>query len=73
MSARRRSFFAREAAGLTVECFDRLPHPAHDGYTAHGGLLRDEAIMVLRRFYITENTNGTLAWGCVFLRAGLRN
>ena len=36
----------------------RLPHPKHKGYEAHGGYLRDEAIMILRRFYITENTNG---------------
>ncbi|KAI0723568.1 tRNA specific adenosine deaminase [Earliella scabrosa] len=34
-----------------------LPHPKHPGYRAHGGYLRDEAIMILRRFYITENTN----------------
>ena len=35
-----------------------LPHPKHPGYRAHGGYLRDEAIMILRRFYITENTTG---------------
>ncbi|KAH9921495.1 cytidine deaminase-like protein [Epithele typhae] len=34
-----------------------LPHPAHAGYEAHGGYMHDEAIMVLRRFYITENAN----------------
>ncbi|KAI0352752.1 cytidine deaminase-like protein [Trametes cingulata] len=34
-----------------------LPHPKHPGYRAVGGYLRDEAIMILRRFYITENTN----------------
>ncbi|RPD62095.1 tRNA specific adenosine deaminase [Lentinus tigrinus ALCF2SS1-6] len=34
-----------------------LPHPKHPGYRAHSGYLRDEAIMILRRFYITENTN----------------
>ncbi|KAI0643642.1 cytidine deaminase-like protein [Trametes meyenii] len=34
-----------------------LPHPKHPGYHAVGGYLRDEAIMILRRFYITENTN----------------
>ncbi|KAI0829285.1 cytidine deaminase-like protein [Trametes gibbosa] len=34
-----------------------LPHPKHPAYTAVGGYMRDEAIMVLRRFYITENTN----------------
>jgi tRNA-specific adenosine deaminase 2 len=35
-----------------------LHHPAHPPYRATGGLLRDEAIMILRRFYITENNNG---------------
>ncbi|KAI8984948.1 tRNA specific adenosine deaminase [Trametes punicea] len=34
-----------------------LPHPKHPGYRALGGYMRDEAIMILRRFYITENTN----------------
>ena len=43
---------------LTRVCFVRLPHPKHGGYDAHSGILRDEAIMILRRFYITENTNG---------------
>jgi len=36
----------------------RLPHPIHPPYEAYGGYLREEAIMILRRFYITENTNG---------------
>ncbi|KAI0722033.1 tRNA specific adenosine deaminase [Cerioporus squamosus] len=34
-----------------------LPHPKHPAYRANSGYLRDEAIMILRRFYITENTN----------------
>ncbi|KAI0773711.1 tRNA specific adenosine deaminase [Fomes fomentarius] len=34
-----------------------ISHPKHPGYRAHSGYLRDEAIMILRRFYITENTN----------------
>ncbi|ESK85476.1 trna specific adenosine deaminase [Moniliophthora roreri MCA 2997] len=34
-----------------------MPHPIHPPYKATGGFLREEAIMVLRRFYITENTN----------------
>ncbi|CCM03971.1 uncharacterized protein FIBRA_06127 [Fibroporia radiculosa] len=34
-----------------------LPHPKHPAYRATGGYFREEAIMVLRRFYITENTN----------------
>ncbi|KAF9009297.1 cytidine deaminase-like protein [Hymenopellis radicata] len=33
-----------------------LQHPAHPAYRATGGFLREEAIMILRRFYITENT-----------------
>ncbi|KAK0209276.1 cytidine deaminase-like protein [Desarmillaria ectypa] len=32
-------------------------HPVHPVYKAIGGYLREEAIMILRRFYITENTN----------------
>ncbi|PCH41550.1 cytidine deaminase-like protein [Wolfiporia cocos MD-104 SS10] len=34
-----------------------LPHPKHPAYKATGGYLREEAIMILRRFYITENVN----------------
>ncbi|KAL0573661.1 tRNA(adenine34) deaminase [Marasmius crinis-equi] len=34
-----------------------LVHPKHAPYDATGGFLREEAIMILRRFYITENTN----------------
>ncbi|TFK28712.1 tRNA specific adenosine deaminase [Coprinopsis marcescibilis] len=34
-----------------------LPHPAHPPYKATGGYCREEAIMILRRFYVTENTN----------------
>ncbi|KAI9063489.1 cytidine deaminase-like protein [Trametes sanguinea] len=34
-----------------------LPHPKHPGYRATGGYMREDAIMILRRFYITENTN----------------
>jgi len=34
-----------------------VPHPRHSAYRATGGYLREEAIMVLRRFYITENVN----------------
>ncbi|KAH7926039.1 cytidine deaminase-like protein [Leucogyrophana mollusca] len=34
-----------------------LDHPRHPSYKATGGYCRDEAIMVLRRFYVTENTN----------------
>lgn len=31
----------------------------HPSYQATGGYLREEAILILRRFYVTENTNGT--------------
>ncbi|KAJ3876283.1 cytidine deaminase-like protein [Lentinula edodes] len=34
-----------------------LEHPAHPAYKATGGYFREDAIMILRRFYITENTN----------------
>ncbi|KAI1785330.1 tRNA specific adenosine deaminase [Ganoderma leucocontextum] len=43
--------------GSVLGVSSALPHPKHRGYEAHGGYLRDEAIMILRRFYITENTN----------------
>jgi tRNA-specific adenosine deaminase 2 len=35
-----------------------VKHPVHPSYLATGGYLREEAIMILRRFYVTENTNG---------------
>lgn len=34
-----------------------LGHPSHPPYKASGGYYDAEAIMILRRFYITENTN----------------
>lgn len=34
-----------------------VKHPVHPSYQATAGYLRDEAIMILRRFYVTENTN----------------
>ncbi|KAI0772505.1 cytidine deaminase-like protein [Trametes elegans] len=37
-----------------------LPHPKHPAYSAVGGYMRDEAIMILRRFYVTENTNAPI-------------
>lgn len=36
----------------------RSERQAHPPYKATGGYLREEAIMVLRRFYVTENVNG---------------
>ena len=35
-----------------------LQHPSHPPYKAIGGYYNKEAIMILRRFYITENTSG---------------
>ncbi|KAG1888931.1 cytidine deaminase-like protein [Suillus fuscotomentosus] len=35
-------------------------HPVHPSYQATGGYLREEAIMILRRFYVTENTNAPI-------------
>ena len=43
---------------LLTDLAIRIAHSKHPGYQAHGGYLRDEAIMILRKFYITENTNG---------------
>ncbi|KAF7313416.1 Cytidine deaminase-like protein [Mycena chlorophos] len=37
-----------------------VPHPVHPPYPATGGYMRDEAIMILRRFYITENTHAPI-------------
>ncbi|CDO74184.1 hypothetical protein BN946_scf185043.g236 [Trametes cinnabarina] len=37
-----------------------LPHPKHPEYRAVGGYMREDAIMILRRFYITENENGNV-------------
>jgi tRNA-specific adenosine deaminase 2 len=43
-------------------CLDELyslAHPKHPPFDATDGYCREEAIIILRRFYITENTNGT--------------
>ncbi|KAA1465944.1 cytidine deaminase-like protein [Dentipellis sp. KUC8613] len=40
---------------LGVNC--SVPHPKHPPYKATAGYYYKEAIMLLRRFYITENTN----------------
>ncbi|KAI6004995.1 cytidine deaminase-like protein [Pisolithus orientalis] len=34
-------------------------HSIHPAYDAIGGYLREEAIMVLRRFYVTQNATGS--------------
>lgn len=46
--------------GLTDSC--SLAHPKHPSFDATDGYCREEAIMILRRFYVTENTNGTYSW-----------
>ncbi|KZT12674.1 cytidine deaminase-like protein [Laetiporus sulphureus 93-53] len=43
--------------GSVLGVNSQLPHPKHPSYKATSGYLREEAIMVLRRFYITENVN----------------
>jgi len=43
--------------GSVLGVNETLPHPEHPPYKATGGYLREEAIMIMRRFYITENTN----------------
>ncbi|EGN96817.1 hypothetical protein SERLA73DRAFT_111549 [Serpula lacrymans var. lacrymans S7.3] len=43
--------------GTVLGVNDKLEHPKHPSYKATGGYCRDEAIMILRRFYVTENTN----------------
>jgi tRNA-specific adenosine deaminase 2 len=40
-----------------TNCY-RLAHPKHPPFDATDGYCREEAIMILRRFYVTENTNG---------------
>ncbi|PPQ71723.1 hypothetical protein CVT24_007893, partial [Panaeolus cyanescens] len=49
----------------------QLSHLAHDGYNATGGYCREDAIMILRRFYITENTNGMQKFSLLVLVAEL--
>jgi hypothetical protein len=39
-----------------------LEHPKHPPFDATDGHCREEAIMILRRFYVTENTNGILVF-----------
>jgi len=48
----------RSSYGMISITYPRLVHPVHPPYRATGGYLREEAIFILRRFYITENTNG---------------
>jgi tRNA-specific adenosine deaminase 2 len=52
--------FASVVARFSIRNFTivSVRHPVHPSYMATGGYLREEAIMILRRFYVTENTNG---------------
>ncbi|KZT27070.1 cytidine deaminase-like protein [Neolentinus lepideus HHB14362 ss-1] len=43
--------------GSVLGVNESLRHPKHAGYKATSGYCREDAIMILRRFYITENTN----------------
>lgn len=47
------------AAGLGVKTDHIRPTlNSHPPFTAVGGYYREEAIMLLRRFYMSENSNG---------------
>ncbi|KAF8211626.1 cytidine deaminase-like protein [Mycena galopus ATCC 62051] len=43
--------------GGVIGVNDRLAHPSHLPYGAIGGFAREDAILILRRFYVTENSN----------------
>ncbi|KIM42928.1 hypothetical protein M413DRAFT_18540 [Hebeloma cylindrosporum] len=43
--------------GSVLGVNEELDHPVHKSYKATGGFRREDAIMILRRFYITENAN----------------
>jgi len=43
--------------GSVLGVNSKIDHPKHPAYQATGGYCRQEAILILRRFYITENTN----------------
>lgn len=46
--------------GSVIGVNSGLSHPKHPAYKATVGYCREEAIMILRRFYITENTNAPI-------------
>ncbi|KAJ7477225.1 cytidine deaminase-like protein [Mycena galericulata] len=43
--------------GGVVSVNDKIEHPSHPPYRATGGYSREAAILILRRFYVTENSN----------------
>ncbi|KAL4265427.1 Cytidine deaminase-like protein [Pleurotus pulmonarius] len=61
----KRVFFGCEndrfgGCGSVLGVNSQLPHPTHSSYAATSGFMREEAIMILRRFYITENSNAPM-------------
>ena len=48
---------------MTLALISRTDQPSRPGvdqpFPAYGGLFREEAIMLLRRFYVQENGKGT--------------
>jgi len=46
--------------GSVLGVNSRVDHPKHPTFPVKGGYCRDEAILVLRHFYITENTNAPM-------------
>jgi len=46
--------------GSVLSVHEPLAHPIHPSFQVKGGFRRNEAIMLLRRFYLTENTNAPL-------------
>ncbi|KDQ65081.1 hypothetical protein JAAARDRAFT_118502 [Jaapia argillacea MUCL 33604] len=46
--------------GSVLGVNEGLKHPKHPSYQATSGYCREDAIMILRRFYITENTNAPM-------------
>lgn len=46
--------------GSVLGVNSQLPHPTHSSYAATSGYMREEAILILRRFYITENSNAPM-------------
>ena len=55
ISLRYRLFFSPFELTFT---FSRSSHGADPPYPVYGGVFREEAIMLLRRFYVQENEKG---------------
>lgn len=52
--------YALKYSRTCTDMWISLEHPKHPPFNATDGHCREEAIMILRRFYVTENTNGIL-------------